>query len=181
MVIEAVFENREIKADITKRCAAVLPAHAVFASNTSTLPITGLAEAWVAAGRNAETFIGVHFFSPVDKMALVEIIMGKKTSRTALAAAMDYVKQIKKTPIVVNDSRGFYTSRVFGTYTREGIEMLVEGVNPALIENAGKMTGMPMPPLALDRRSRARSCLQSRPADQEGSRRGLQAVEDRPA
>jgi 3-hydroxyacyl-CoA dehydrogenase / enoyl-CoA hydratase / 3-hydroxybutyryl-CoA epimerase len=149
MVIEAVFENREIKADVTKRCAAILPRHAVFASNTSTLPISGLAEAWVAAGRTAETFIGVHFFSPVDKMQLVEIIMGKKTSRAALAFAMDYVARIKKTPIVVNDSRGFYTSRVFGTYTREGMEMLVEGINPALIENAGKMTGMPMAPLAL--------------------------------
>jgi 3-hydroxyacyl-CoA dehydrogenase / enoyl-CoA hydratase / 3-hydroxybutyryl-CoA epimerase len=149
MVIEAVFEDRAIKADVTKQCAAMLPPHAIFASNTSTLPITGLAEAWVAAGRSADTFIGVHFFSPVDRMQLVEIIMGKETGKQALAAAMDYVRRIKKTPIVVNDSRGFYTSRVFGTYTREGMEMLVEGINPALIENAGKMTGMPMPPLAL--------------------------------
>jgi 3-hydroxyacyl-CoA dehydrogenase/enoyl-CoA hydratase/3-hydroxybutyryl-CoA epimerase len=149
MVIEAVFEDRAIKADVTKRAAAVMPAHAVFASNTSTLPITGLAEAWAQGGRDASTFIGVHFFSPVDKMQLVEIIKGKRTGPTALAVAMDYVKRIRKTPIVVNDSRGFYTSRVFGTYTREGMEMLCEGVNPALIENAGKMTGMPMPPLAL--------------------------------
>ena len=145
MVIEAVFEDRAIKAEVTKRAAHVLPAHAVFASNTSTLPITGLAEAW----RDAASFVGVHFFSPVEKMQLVEIIRGKKTSDATLAAAMDYVKRIKKTPIVVNDSRGFYTSRVFATYTREGMLMLSEGINPALIENAGKMTGMPMPPLAL--------------------------------
>jgi 3-hydroxyacyl-CoA dehydrogenase/enoyl-CoA hydratase/3-hydroxybutyryl-CoA epimerase len=145
LVIEAVFEDRGIKADVTKQAAAVLPAHAPFASNTSTLPITGLAEAW----RDAATFIGVHFFSPVDKMQLVEIIRGKKTSDATLAVAMDYVKRIKKTPIVVNDSRGFFTSRVFATYTREGMLMLAEGINPALIENAGKMTGMPMPPLAL--------------------------------
>jgi 3-hydroxyacyl-CoA dehydrogenase/enoyl-CoA hydratase/3-hydroxybutyryl-CoA epimerase len=149
LVIEAVFETREIKADVTKRAAAVLPAHAVFASNTSTLPITGLGDAWTAAGRDSGAFIGIHFFSPVDKMQLVEIIKGKQTNARALAVAMDYVKRIRKTPIVVNDSRGFYTSRVFGTYTREGMEMLAEGVLPALIENAGKQTGMPMPPLAL--------------------------------
>ena len=145
LVIEAVFEDRGIKADVTKKTAAVLPPHATFASNTSTLPITGLAEAW----RDAATFVGVHFFSPVDKMQLVEIIRGKKTSEATLAVAMDYVKRIKKTPIVVNDSRGFFTSRVFATYTREGMLMLTEGINPALIENAGKMTSMPMPPLAL--------------------------------
>jgi 3-hydroxyacyl-CoA dehydrogenase/enoyl-CoA hydratase/3-hydroxybutyryl-CoA epimerase len=145
LVIEAVFEDRTVKADVTKRAAAVLPPNAIFGSNTSTLPITGLAEAW----RKAETFIGVHFFSPVDKMQLVEIIRGKDTSDATLAAAMDYVRRIKKTPIVVNDSRGFYTSRVFSTYTGEGIRMLAEGINPALIENAGRMTGMPMPPLAL--------------------------------
>jgi 3-hydroxyacyl-CoA dehydrogenase/enoyl-CoA hydratase/3-hydroxybutyryl-CoA epimerase len=144
-VIEAVFEDRAIKADVTKKTAAVLPAGVPFASNTSTLPITGLAEAW----RDETAFIGVHFFSPVDKMQLVEIIRGKKTSDATLAVAMDYVKHIKKTPIVVNDSRGFYTSRVFATYTGEGMRMLAEGINPALIENAGKMTGMPMPPLAL--------------------------------
>lgn len=145
LVIEAVFEDRAIKADVTKRCAEVLPAHAVFASNTSTLPITGLAEAW----RDAATFIGVHFFSPVDKMQLVEIIRGKQTNDATLAVAMDYVKRIRKTPVVVNDSRGFFTSRVFATYTGEGMRMLADGINPALIENAGKMTGMPMPPLAL--------------------------------
>jgi 3-hydroxyacyl-CoA dehydrogenase/enoyl-CoA hydratase/3-hydroxybutyryl-CoA epimerase len=145
LVIEAVFEDRSMKADVTRKSATVLPPHATFASNTSTLPITGLADAW----RDAATFVGVHFFSPVDKMQLVEIIRGKKTSDATLAVAMDYVKRIKKTPIVVNDSRGFYTSRVFATYTREGMLMLAEGINPALIENAGKMTGMPMPPLAL--------------------------------
>ncbi len=145
LVIEAVFEDRGVKAEVTKRTAGLLPPHAVFASNTSTLPITGLADAW----RDAATFVGVHFFSPVDKMQLVEIIRGKKTSEATVAVAMDYVKRIKKTPIVVNDSRGFYTSRVFATYTREGMLMLTEGVKPALIENAGKMTGMPMPPLAL--------------------------------
>ena len=145
LVIEAVFEDRGIKADVTKKAEAKLPINAIFGSNTSTLPITGLAE----ASRDATKFIGVHFFSPVDKMQLVEIIRGKATSDATLAIAMDYVKRIKKTPIVVNDSRGFYTSRVFGTYTREGMEMLMEGVTPALIENAGRMTGMPMPPLAL--------------------------------
>ena len=144
-VIEAVFEDRAIKADVTKKTAAVLQAGVPFASNTSTLPITGLAEAW----RDETAFIGVHFFSPVDKMQLVEIIRGKKTSDATLAVAMDYVQRIRKTPIVVNDSRGFYTSRVFATYTGEGMRMLAEGVNPALIENAGKMTSMPMPPLAL--------------------------------
>ncbi len=145
LVIEAVFEDRAIKADVTRKAEAVLPAHAIFGSNTSTLPISGLAE----ASKDATKFIGVHFFSPVDKMQLVEIIRGKATSNATLATAMDYVKRIKKTPIVVNDSRGFYTSRVFGTYTREGILMLAEGIKPALIENAGRMTGMPMPPLAL--------------------------------
>jgi 3-hydroxyacyl-CoA dehydrogenase / enoyl-CoA hydratase / 3-hydroxybutyryl-CoA epimerase len=144
-VIEAVFEDRAIKADVTKKTAAVLPPGVPFASNTSTLPITGLAEAW----RDETAFIGVHFFSPVDKMQLVEIIRGKKTSDATLAVAMDYVQRIKKTPIVVNDSRGFFTSRVFATYTGEGMRMLAEGINPALIENAGKMTSMPMPPLAL--------------------------------
>ena len=174
-VIEAVFEDRAIKADVTKKTAAVLPAGVPFASNTSTLPITGLAEAW----RDETAFIGVHFFSPVDKMQLVEIIRGKKTSDATLAVAMDYVQRIKKTPIVVNDSRGFYTSRVFATYTGEGMRMLAEGINPALIENAGKMTGMPMPPLALSRRGGARPDLQDRQADRQGHGRRLQAEPDR--
>ena len=145
MVIEAVFEDRAIKADVTKKAEAQLAPTAIFASNTSTLPITGLAE---ASARPAN-FIGLHFFSPVDKMPLVEIIRGKQTSDETLARAMDFVKKIRKTPIVVNDSRGFYTSRVFATYVTEGLTMLAEGVAPALIENAGKAAGMPVGPLAL--------------------------------
>ncbi|MBM3556232.1 MAG: 3-hydroxyacyl-CoA dehydrogenase, partial [Alphaproteobacteria bacterium] len=145
LVVEAVFEDRGIKADVTRKSEAVIAADAVFASNTSTLPITGLAE----ASSRPENFIGLHFFSPVDKMPLVEIIRGKKTSDAALAKAMDYVKRIRKTPIVVNDSRGFYTSRVFATYVNEGLALLAEGAAPALIDNAGKMAGMPVGPLAL--------------------------------
>lgn len=145
LVIEAVFEDRAIKADVTRKAEAQLAPTAIFASNTSTLPITGLAE---ASARPAN-FIGLHFFSPVDKMPLVEIIRGKQTSDETLARAMDFVKKIRKTPIVVNDSRGFYTSRVFATYVTEGLTMLAEGVAPALIENAGKAAGMPVGPLAL--------------------------------
>lgn len=142
-IIEAVFEDRAIKAEVTKKVEAVLGPDVIYGSNTSTLPITGLAEAW----SKPDNFIGVHFFSPVDKMPLVEIILGKKTSDAALAKALDYVMQIKKTPIVVNDSRGFYTSRCFGTYVQEGTTMLGEGVTPALIENCGKQIGMPVGPL----------------------------------
>ncbi len=145
LVIEAVFEDRKIKADVTAKTEAVIAADAIFASNTSTLPITGLAE---ASGR-PDQFIGIHFFSPVDKMPLVEIIVGEKTGDVAIAQALDYVQQIRKTPIVVNDSRGFYTSRVFGTYSKEGITMLSEGVNPALIENMAKQAGMAVGPLAV--------------------------------
>jgi len=145
LVIEAVFENRDLKATVTKESEAVMATDAVFASNTSTLPITGLAKASV----RPDNFIGLHFFSPVDKMQLVEIILGKKTSDYAIAMAIDFVKKIKKTPIVVNDGRGFYTSRVFSTYLFEGMECLAGGVSPALIENAGKMVGMPVGPLAL--------------------------------
>ncbi|QDO96090.1 3-hydroxyacyl-CoA dehydrogenase [Ferrovibrio terrae] len=145
LIIEAVFEDRNIKADVTRKAEAQIAADAIFASNTSTLPISGLAE---ASSRPAN-FIGLHFFSPVDKMPLVEIIRGKQTSDETLARAMDFVKKIRKTPIVVNDSRGFYTSRVFATYVTEGLTMLAEGVHPAIIENAGKMAGMPVGPLAL--------------------------------
>jgi 3-hydroxyacyl-CoA dehydrogenase / enoyl-CoA hydratase / 3-hydroxybutyryl-CoA epimerase len=145
LVIEAVFEDRAVKAEVTKKAEAMLTANAVYASNTSTLPITGLAQ---ASARPA-SFIGLHFFSPVDKMPLVEIIVGEKTSPETLARGFDYVMQIGKTPIVVNDSRGFYTSRVFGTYVMEGIAMLKEGVHPRSIEVAGLQAGMPMPPLAL--------------------------------
>jgi 3-hydroxyacyl-CoA dehydrogenase / enoyl-CoA hydratase / 3-hydroxybutyryl-CoA epimerase len=145
LVIEAVFEDRAVKAETSQKTEAVLGADVIFGSNTSTLPITGLAEAW----SKAENFIGIHFFSPVEKMPLVEIITGKKTGKAAIAKALDYVSQIKKTPIVVNDSRGFYTSRCFGTYVMEGYAMVGEGVTPALIDNIGKHIGMPVGPLAV--------------------------------
>jgi 3-hydroxyacyl-CoA dehydrogenase/enoyl-CoA hydratase/3-hydroxybutyryl-CoA epimerase len=145
LIIEAVFEDRKIKADVTAKVEAVIGKDAIFASNTSTLPITGLAE----ASKRPEQFIGIHFFSPVDKMPLVEVILGKKTGDVAIARALDYIQQIRKTPIVVNDSRGFYTSRVFSVFTREGMAMLSEGVNPALIENVAKFAGMPVGPLAV--------------------------------
>lgn len=145
LVIEAVFEDRAVKAEVTRRAEAALDADTVFASNTSTLPITGLAQ---ASARPA-SFIGLHFFSPVDKMPLVEIIVGAKTSDETLARGFDFVQQIGQTPIVVNDSRGFYTSRVFATYVMEGLAMLREGVHPRSIEVAGLQAGMPMPPLAL--------------------------------
>ena len=145
LVIEAVFESREIKAAVTAKTEAVIPQTAIFASNTSTLPITGLAEASI----RPESFIGLHFFSPVDKMPLVELIIGEKSSDEAIARGLDYIQQIRKTPIVVNDSPGFYTSRVFSTSTNEGMTMLAEGINPALIENAAKMAGMPVGPLAV--------------------------------
>ena len=145
LVIEAVFEHRGIKADVTAKAEAVIPSTAIFASNTSTLPITGLAK----ASKRPESFIGIHFFSPVEKMPLVEIIVGKETSDEAIARALDYVGQLRKTPIVVNDSRGFYTSRCFGTYTSEGQSMVAEGIDPVLIESAGKLAGMPVGPLAV--------------------------------
>lgn len=145
LIIEAVFEDRKIKADVTEKTEAVIATDTIFASNTSTLPITGLAE----ASKRPEQFIGIHFFSPVDKMPLVEVIIGEKTNDDAIAQALDYIQQIRKTPIVVNDSRGFYTSRVFGTYSKEGITMLAESVNPALIENVAKHAGMAIGPLAV--------------------------------
>ena len=145
LIVEAVFEDTAIKADVTARAEAVIGPDALFASNTSTLPISQLAEAF---GR-PEDFIGLHFFSPVDRMALVEVIKGRKTRAEALARALDFVAQIRKTPIVVNDSRGFYTSRVFQTFIQEGMELLREGVKPALIENAAKQVGMPVGPLAV--------------------------------
>lgn len=146
LIIEAVFETREIKADVTKKTEAVVGPDTIFGSNTSTLPITGLAEAW----SKPENFIGIHFFSPVEKMPLVEIIVGRKTGPEAIAKALDYVAQIRKTPIVVNDSRGFYTSRCFGTFVQEGLALLQEGVKPALIENVAKHMGMPVGPLAVN-------------------------------
>ena len=146
LVIEAVFENREVKAEATKKAEAQLAPTAIFASNTSTLPITGLAEASV----RPENFIGLHFFSPVEKMPLVEIIVGKKTSQETLARAMDYVQKIRKTPIVVNDSRGFFTSRVCGAFISEGHRLLKEGVPAAMIENCARFAGMPVGPLSLN-------------------------------
>jgi len=145
LVIEAVFENRAVKAEVTQKAAAAVSDNTVFASNTSTLPITNLASAYP----HPTDFIGLHFFSPVDKMPLVEVIMGKQTTPKTLAKALDYVAQIRKTPIVVNDSPGFFTSRVFGTYVQEGDLMLAEGVLPALIENAAVQAGFPVGPLAI--------------------------------
>ncbi|HWJ69401.1 MAG TPA: 3-hydroxyacyl-CoA dehydrogenase NAD-binding domain-containing protein [Sphingobium sp.] len=144
-VIEAVFEDAAIKGEITRRVETVLGPDVIFGSNTSTMPITSLAKAW----SKPDNFVGIHFFSPVEKMALVEIILGKQTGDAAVAKALDFVAQIRKTPIVVNDSRGFYTSRCFGTYVQEGTQMLAEGVNPALIENMGRQLGMPVGPLAV--------------------------------
>lgn len=146
LIIEAVFEDEGLKAKVTKETEAVIPESAVYASNTSTLPITGLAK----ASLRPDQFIGLHFFSPVDKMPLVEIIKGEETSAETLARGFDYVQQIRKTPIVVNDSRGFYTSRVFGTYVGEGLALLADGQNPRRIESAGLEAGMPVGPLALN-------------------------------
>jgi 3-hydroxyacyl-CoA dehydrogenase/enoyl-CoA hydratase/3-hydroxybutyryl-CoA epimerase len=145
LVVEAVYENRSLKNEVVRETEKYLPENAVFSSNTSTLPITGLAE----ASRRPENFVGIHFFSPVEKMRLVEIIRGQKTAPETLAKALDFVRQIGKTPIVVNDGRGFYTSRVFGKYVMEGIALMAEGQPAALIENAGLASGMPTPPLAL--------------------------------
>ena len=145
LIIEAVFENRELKAKVTQETEPLLAAGGFFASNTSTLPITGLA----TASRDAQKFIGIHFFSPVDKMKLVEIIKGKATDDETVARAFDYVQALGKLPIVVNDSRGFFTSRVFGTFVMEGAAMLGEGIPAAAIENAGLQAGMPVGPLAV--------------------------------
>jgi len=146
MIIEAVFENRELKAKATAEAEAAAAPGALICSNTSTLPITGLAR----SVRDPQRFIGLHFFSPVDKMPLVEIICGKQTSDEALARAFDFVLKIRKTPIVVNDSRGFFTSRVFGTFVMEGVAMLAEGYAPASIEQAALQNGFPVGPLAVN-------------------------------
>ena len=145
LIIEAVFENRDLKAAVTREAEPFLIDGGIMASNTSTLPITGLAEASTCPSH----FIGLHFFSPVDKMPLVEIIKGRQTSPETLARAYDFVTQIGKTPIVVNDSRGFFTSRVFRTFRNEGLGMLAEGLNPAMIENASLQVGMPVGALAV--------------------------------
>ncbi|MCJ7874940.1 3-hydroxyacyl-CoA dehydrogenase NAD-binding domain-containing protein [Phaeobacter sp. J2-8] len=145
LIIEAVFEDPKIKAEVTAAVEAVVGADCIFASNTSTLPITELAK----ASKRPEQFIGIHFFSPVEKMMLVEIIKGKATGDRAVAKALDYVRQIRKTPIVVNDARFFYANRCIIPYINEGLRMVAEGVAPALIENAAKMVGMPLGPLQL--------------------------------
>ena len=145
LIIEAVFENPALKAQVTQEVEQYLASNGVMASNTSTLPITELAQ----ASKNDQNFIGLHFFSPVDKMQLVEIIKGKNTSAETLAKAFDFVQQIGKLPIVVNDSRGFFTSRVFGTFVQEGLRLLAEGVHPARIEMAALKAGMPVGPLAI--------------------------------
>jgi 3-hydroxyacyl-CoA dehydrogenase / enoyl-CoA hydratase / 3-hydroxybutyryl-CoA epimerase len=145
LIVEAVFEDSEIKKGVTEKTEAVLADSAIFASNTSTIPISGLAK----NSKRPANFIGIHFFSPVDKMMLVEIILGEKTEDKALAVAIDYVRAIRKTPIVVNDTRGFYVNRCVLRYMSEAFKMLIEGVPPAMIENAAKMAGMPVGPLAL--------------------------------
>ncbi|RBP91853.1 3-hydroxyacyl-CoA dehydrogenase [Rhodobacter sp. 140A] len=145
LVVEAVFEDPTVKAGVTAQAEAVIPEDAIFATNTSTLPISMLAK----ASKRPEQFIGIHFFSPVDKMLLVEIIKGAKTGPVAVAKALDFVRQIRKTPIVVNDARFFYANRCIIPYINEGIRMLAEGVSPTLIENAAKLVGMPLGPLQL--------------------------------
>ncbi|MEO1779828.1 MAG: 3-hydroxyacyl-CoA dehydrogenase NAD-binding domain-containing protein [Pseudomonadota bacterium] len=145
LIIEAVFEDPKVKAEITGKVEAIIPDDCIFASNTSTLPISELAK----ASKNQEQFIGIHFFSPVEKMLLVEIIKGANTGDRAVAKALDYVRQIRKTPIVVNDARFFYANRCIIPYVNEGARMVTEGVEPALIENAAKMVGMPLGPLQL--------------------------------
>jgi 3-hydroxyacyl-CoA dehydrogenase/enoyl-CoA hydratase/3-hydroxybutyryl-CoA epimerase len=145
LIIEAVFEARDLKAQVTKEAEPMLAPGGFFASNTSTLPISGLA----TASANPGKFVGIHFFSPVDKMKLVEIIRGKQTDDETVARAFDYVQSLGKIPIVVNDSRGFYTSRTFGTFVMEGAAMLGEGIPAPVIENAAMQVGMPVGPLAV--------------------------------
>ena len=145
LVVEAVFEDPKIKAEVTAKAEAALPEGAIFATNTSTLPISDLAK----ASSRPEQFIGIHFFSPVDKMMLVEIIRGKATGDRAVAKALDFVRQIRKTPIVVNDARFFYANRCIIPYLNEGMRMVREGVSPVLVENAAKLMGMPLGPLQL--------------------------------
>jgi 3-hydroxyacyl-CoA dehydrogenase/enoyl-CoA hydratase/3-hydroxybutyryl-CoA epimerase len=146
LIIEAVFEDRKVKADVIAKIQAVIGDNAIFASNTSTLPITSLA----AEFKDPARFIGIHFFSPVDRMLLAEVIVGKKTGDKALAAALDYARAIRKTPIVVNDSRGFYANRCVINYLQEGHLMLLEGIPAAMIENVARMAGMPVGPLSLN-------------------------------
>ncbi len=145
MVVEAVFEDRAVKAEVTKKLDAVLPEQCVLASNTSAIPITLLAQ----ASSRPERFIGLHFFSPADRMPLVEVIRGRKTSDATLAQALDFIAQLRKTPIVVNDHQGFFTSRFIGAFVDDAIGMVAEGITPALIENCARHAGMPVGPLAI--------------------------------
>jgi 3-hydroxyacyl-CoA dehydrogenase/enoyl-CoA hydratase/3-hydroxybutyryl-CoA epimerase len=145
LIVEAVFEDPKVKAEVTARVEAATGPDCIFATNTSTLPISSLAK----ASQRPDQFIGIHFFSPVDKMMLVEIIRGKATGDRAVAKALDFVRQIRKTPIVVNDARFFYANRCIIPYINEGIRMVAEGVEPALVENAAKLAGMPLGPLQL--------------------------------
>ena len=146
LIIEAVFEDPAVKAEMTQKVEAIIPEDCIFASNTSTLPITDLAK----ASSRPEQFIGIHFFSPVEKMLLVEIIKGKETGDRAVAKALDYVRQIKKTPIVVNDARFFYANRCIIPYINEGLRMITEGVSPVLIDNAARQLGFPVGPIQLN-------------------------------
>ena len=145
LIIEAVFENKDLKKQVTIKAESVIKTDTIFASNTSTIPITELAK----NSNQPRQFIGLHFFSPVDRMKLVEIIKGKKTSKRTLSKAYNYVLSLKKTPIIVNDGRGFYTTRVFERYTCEGMALLEEGVSPKRIEEIGKKAGYPIGPLAI--------------------------------
>ena len=145
LIVEAVFEDPKVKAEATKAAEAAAGTEVIFATNTSTLPITDLAQ----ASQNPEQFIGIHFFSPVEKMMLVEIIKGKRTGDRAVAKALDFVRQIRKTPIVVNDARFFYANRCIIPYLNEGMRMVAEGVAPALVDNAARLVGMPVGPLQL--------------------------------
>lgn len=168
-VIEAVFEDRQIKATVTKEAEAVMLASGVFASNTSSLPITELS----AASARPANFIGMHFFSPAEKMPLVEIICGKQTSKEALAKTFDLAQQLGKTPIVVNDGPGFFTTRVIATTVTQGAEMVLEGVNPVLIENAAKFNGSPIGPLAaIDEISQATAYKNGQQAKADAIARG---------
>jgi 3-hydroxyacyl-CoA dehydrogenase/enoyl-CoA hydratase/3-hydroxybutyryl-CoA epimerase len=175
LVIEAVFEDPSLKAKVFAEVAPYVNDDALLCSNTSTLPITELAE---GVDRPAD-FIGLHFFSPVDKMPLVEIIRGKETSDVALAKAYDVVQQIRKTPIVVNDSRGFYTSRVIGTQINEGLRMLAEGVHPVSLERAATQAGFPVGPLQISDELNMELMLKIRRATAEAAARdGVELPED---
>ena len=171
LVVEAVFEDAKVKADVFAKAEAVIPQTAIFASNTSTLPISELAQNF----SRPSDFIGLHFFSPVDRMELVEVITGRETSEETLAHALDFVAQLRKVPIVVRDRRGFYTSRVFRAFIDEGMELLRDGVSPALIENAARQAGMPVGPLAVTDEvtlTLAKATVEQAEAQDETYRRG---------